>query len=85
MARSILAKGVFEQAMDVTALYDAHADFVWRSLHRLGVRSADLPDLLQEVFVVLHRRRAELDATTSARGLLWTLALGLAQNYRRKS
>ena len=41
------------------AMYDAHVDFVWRNLRRLGVAEADAEDRTQEVFVVAHRRFAE--------------------------
>lgn len=71
--------------LDVAELYDAYADFVWRSLHRMGVWNADLPDLLQEVFLVAHRRRKELKAGASIRGWLWAVALGQVRNYRRKA
>lgn len=72
-------------ALDVAAVYDEHADFVWRSLHRLGVRSADLPDLVQEAFLVVHRRRGEHDGERSVRGWLWGIAVGLVRNYRRRA
>ena len=85
MARTLVTKVVdVGEAIDVAELYDAHAEFVWRSLHRLGVRHADLADLLQDVFVTLHRRRSELRAS-SPRGLLWTIAVGCARNYRRRA
>lgn len=70
--------------VDVADLYDQHAQFVWRSLHRLGVHRADLADLLQDVFVTLHKRRAEL-SSRSPRGLLWTIAVGRVRNYRRRA
>jgi len=76
---------VIRDESDVSALYDAHADFVWRCLHRLDIHTADLPDLLQEVFVVVHRRRAERDLRASPRGLVWSVAVGLARNYRRRA
>lgn len=69
---------------DVAALYEVHAELVWKALHRLGVRTADVPDLLQEVFVVLHRRRGELD-NRPVEPLLWGIAAGLARNYRRRA
>ena len=47
----------------VTRIYQANADFVWRSLQRLGVRDADLDDVLQEVFVVVHQRLHTFDGT----------------------
>ncbi len=71
--------------LDVGAAYDAHGEHVWRSLHRLGVRAADLPDLTQEVFLVVHRRRAEFDAGRSMRGWLWGICVGIAQNHRRRA
>ena len=38
------------------ALYDAHAVFVWRTLARLGVATANVDDAVQEVFLVAHRQ-----------------------------
>ena len=48
-------------ALEVGQIHDDYADFVWRSLQRLGVRSQDLEDQLQEVFVVVHRKLATFD------------------------
>lgn len=42
--------------LDAAALYRAHAGFVARFLLRLGAHGQDVPDLLQEVFLVAHRR-----------------------------
>lgn len=69
---------------ELAALYDAHAELVWKHLHRLGVRSADVPDLLQEVFLVLHRRWDEVD-DRPIEPLLWGISAGLAANYRRRA
>lgn len=71
--------------LDVGVAYDAHGEHVWRSLHRLGVSAPDLPDLTQEVFLVVHRRRAEYDRTQSMRGWLWGVCVGLVRNYRKRS
>ena len=71
--------------IDVAALYDAHAELVWKALHRFGVASADAPDLMQEVFLVAHRRRAEIDGSRPLEPFLWGIALGLARNYRRRA
>ena len=38
------------------AIYDAHFEFVWRVLRRLGVPNQDVRDALQDVFVVAHQR-----------------------------
>jgi len=85
MARIEGIAGVAPVGLDVAAAYDQHAPHVWASLHRLGVRGADLPDLAQEVFVVAHRRRTEFDGVGSVRGWLWGICVGLARNYRRRA
>jgi RNA polymerase sigma-70 factor (ECF subfamily) len=71
-------------AIDVADVYRTHVEHVWLSLARLGVREADLPDLVHDVFLVVQRRQDEFDATRSMRGWLWGIALGLARNYRRR-
>src|SRR5262245_37065495 len=85
MARTMERDLAVAGGLDVVAAYDEHADFVWRSFHRLGVRAADLPDLVQEVFFVVHRRREEHDATRSIRGWLWGIAVGIVRNYGRRA
>ena len=64
-------------------LYDRHADYIYHSLRRLGVPLAGLPDALQDVFVVAHRRLPELDATGQVRSWLFVVAMGVARNHRR--
>jgi RNA polymerase sigma-70 factor (ECF subfamily) len=41
---------------DAASLFREHASFVANFLHRLGVGPTDLDDLVQEVFLVAHRR-----------------------------
>lgn len=67
----------------VEELYDEHADYVHRSLRRLGVPRQNLSDALQDVFVVVHRRLAELDPSRPARPWLFVVAMGIARNHRR--
>jgi hypothetical protein len=47
------------------ALFRAHAAFVWRVLRRHGVREADLEDVCQEVFMVVHRRLGEFEGRST--------------------
>jgi RNA polymerase sigma-70 factor (ECF subfamily) len=72
-------------ALDVEAVHAEHADFVWRSLQRLGVRDADLEDMLQEVFVVVHRRLHTLEAKERIVSWLFGIATRVAAAYRRRS
>lgn len=66
------------------AMYDAHVDFVWRNLRRLGVADADAEDRTQEVFVVAHRRFAEfVDRGHGPRAWLFQIVLRVASDARR--
>jgi RNA polymerase sigma-70 factor (ECF subfamily) len=65
-------------------LYDRHADYVYQSLRRLGVPRTSLPDALQDVFVIVHRRLSELDTSGSPKPWLFVLAMGVARNHRRR-
>jgi len=70
---------------DFQAVFTEHGRFVWRLLARLGVQPRDVPDVCQEVFLVVHRRLPEYDAS---RGALRTWIYGIcshaASDYRRR-
>jgi RNA polymerase sigma-70 factor (ECF subfamily) len=68
----------------VIELYDRHFHFVWRSLRRLGVASADLDDAVQDVFVVVHRRLHSFEGRSTIRGWIFGIALRVAKTYRRR-
>jgi RNA polymerase sigma-70 factor (ECF subfamily) len=69
---------------DAAGLYAAHADFVWASLQRLGVRDADLEDVLQEVFVVVHQRLHTFDGSSKATTWIFGICMRVASAYRRR-
>jgi RNA polymerase sigma-70 factor, ECF subfamily len=66
-------------------VYALHADFVWRTLQHLGVRSADLEDLGQEVFVAVHRNLATFDGRSKLTTWLFGICLHLVQRHRRRA
>jgi RNA polymerase sigma-70 factor, ECF subfamily len=68
----------------VTRIYQANADFVWRSLQRLGVKDPDLDDVVQEVFVVVHERLHTFDGTAKMTTWLFGICLRVASAYRRR-
>lgn len=68
---------------DFDALYRAHFNFVWRTLRRLGVSEAALDDAAQEVFVVVHRRLADLIPESSPKAWLYAIAQRVASDQRR--
>jgi RNA polymerase sigma-70 factor (ECF subfamily) len=65
-------------------IYNLEFDYVWRTLGRLGVRTADLDDATHDVFVVLYRRWADVDPTQSLRTWLFGVARRIAAHRRRK-
>lgn len=73
-----------EAASAVTRIYQVNADFVWRSLQRLGVRDADLDDVLQEVFVVVHQRHRTFDGSSKMTTWLFGICMRVASAYRRR-
>lgn len=64
------------------ALFHEHADFVWRSLRRLGVSASDADDLVQEVFLVVHRKLHKFDGR-SPRAWLYAVTRRVASTHRR--
>lgn len=71
--------------LDVGQVHAEQAAFVWRSLYRLGAAASDLPDLTQEVFVVVHRQRGAFEADKPIRPWLWGICLGVVRNYRKRA
>jgi len=66
------------------AMYDAHADFVWRKLRRLGVEISEVDDKTQEVFVIAHRRFEDFEERGHGpRAWLFQIVLRVASDARR--
>ncbi len=63
-------------------LFREHVRFVCGVLHRLGVRSADIDDVAQEVFVVLHAKLRSLDPEKSPRPFLFAICMRVAKAQR---
>ena len=61
-----------------------HQLFVRRCLVRFGIAGADLDDAVQDVFVVALRHAGPFDVHRSARPWLYTVALNVSRNARRK-
>lgn len=63
-------------------MVDAHYDFIWRSLRRLGVTQGDADDATQQVFVTAARKLAKI-RLGSERSFLFQTALRTAADNRR--
>jgi len=71
--------------LDVVSIHEEHADFVYVTLQRLGVRDADAEDLLQEVFIVVHRRLGSFDGSGLVRTWLFGICMRVAAGHRRRA
>ncbi len=71
------------EALEFEAVYEAHFDFVWRSMGRLGVDPSAVEDAAQDVFVIAHRRLADFEGRSSVKTWLFGIALRVAHDHRR--
>ena len=65
------------------SVYDEFFDFVYRNARRLGVPPGAADDVVQEVFVVLHRRLAEYDGRATLQGWVYGILANAVRDYRR--
>jgi len=64
-------------------VFNLHARYLWRALLGLGVPERDVDDACQEVFLVAHRRFADIDQA-KLKSWLYGVCLRVASDHRRK-
>jgi RNA polymerase sigma-70 factor (ECF subfamily) len=64
-------------------VYAEHFAFVWRSVRRLGVATSAVDDVVQDVFVVVHRRLEDFEALSSMKTWLFGIVLRVVRDHRR--
>lgn len=69
--------------MDFRTFYDQHVATVWRALLRLGVARPDLPDAVQEVFLVAFRKLPEFQGRSKLSTWLVGICYRVASDRRR--
>ncbi len=65
------------------ALYEEHVAFAWRAARRMGVLPSSVEDVVQDVFLVLHRRLHEYDGRTPVRAWLLGIVARVVADHRR--
>jgi RNA polymerase sigma-70 factor (ECF subfamily) len=65
-------------------VYDQHFAFVWRCASNRGVRGAMLDDVVQEVFIVVHRKLPEFEGRSSLRTWLAAIVRRVVADYVHK-
>lgn len=72
------------QSPDFASVYEEHAPYVRRVLAQRGVRPVDLDDVLQDVFIVVHRQLSSFEGRSNIQTWLHSVAWRAAANYHRK-
>lgn len=65
------------------ALYREHHPAVWRFVRRLGIPELEVDDVVQDVFMVVHRRLSEFEGRSSARTWIFGIAYRVVRDRRR--
>lgn len=68
---------------DFSEIYRENFAFVWRAARRLGVDERHQDDVVQEVFVVVHRKLATFEERSSLRTWLYGITLRVVRDHRR--
>ncbi len=68
---------------DFETLYDEYADFVWRNARRLGVLPEVVEDVVQEVFLVAHRRLSAVLRPEALRSWMFGIVIRVVRDHRR--
>jgi RNA polymerase sigma-70 factor (ECF subfamily) len=69
--------------LDFSAIYDEHFAFVWRTARRLGVPEAAADDVVQDVFLVVHRRLHDYDGVTPVKYWILGMVVRVVAGHRR--
>lgn len=65
------------------SIYTQYFDFVWSSARCLGVERDAMDDVVQEIFIVIHRRIHTLEQPQSLRSWIYGVARRTVRGYRR--
>jgi RNA polymerase sigma-70 factor, ECF subfamily len=84
-ARKLVPSPREQPTLTFAEVYEAQFDFVWRSARRLGVSELHVDDVVQEVFLVVHRRLAEFEARSSLKTWLFAITRRVVADYRRSA
>jgi RNA polymerase sigma-70 factor, ECF subfamily len=70
--------------LDFRQVYDSHFGFVWRAVSNRGVPQAALDDVVQEVFLVVHRKLSEFEGRSSVRTWLAAIVRRVVADHVKK-
>jgi RNA polymerase sigma-70 factor, ECF subfamily len=64
-------------------VYAAHFDFVWRAARGLGMGNGSVDDVVQEVFLIVHRKLGTLETPGALRSWLFGITRRVCKDHRR--
>jgi RNA polymerase sigma-70 factor (ECF subfamily) len=64
-------------------VYESTVEYVWNAVCRMGVPRSDAEDVVQEVFVIVHRRLGEFAGRAQLRTWVFKIVVHLVQHYFR--
>jgi len=64
-------------------VYANNVSFVWRAARRLAIDASEIEDVVQEVFVVAHRRLPEFEGRASIKTWLFKILIFVIRRQRR--
>jgi RNA polymerase sigma-70 factor, ECF subfamily len=65
------------------AAYEGMVEYVWNAVCRMGVHSADVEDVVQEVFVIVYRRLGEFEGRAQVKTWVFKIMVHVVQHYFR--
>ncbi len=71
-------------ALDFARVYDEYFAFVWRNVLNRGVPASSVDDVVQEVFIVVHRKLREFEGRSSVRTWLAGITRRVVSDHVRK-
>jgi RNA polymerase sigma-70 factor (ECF subfamily) len=64
-------------------LYKTYFDFVWSMTRQLGVNQAELDDVVQEIFIIIHARMHTIERPASLRSWIYGIMRRIVSTYHR--
>jgi RNA polymerase sigma-70 factor (ECF subfamily) len=71
------------ERLDFDAMYDEYFAFAWRTVRRMGVPESAAEDVVQNAFLVIHRRLGDYDGETPVRRWLLGILSRVVADHRR--
>ena len=77
------AAAVQAEPLNFLDVYNEHFAFVWRSARAIGVATSSLDDVVQEVFIVVHKKLASFEGRSRVRTWLTGILINAVRDHRR--